>query len=192
MKYTQTPETMYEQVQLNAGIVLHNFDPETGIIDRADIVGATTGGITFTATPTFSDFAADIDNAPTNMKELKRLDTWDVSMSGTFVTIDTASARSLISAADISGNVVAPRNDLLDTDFTDIWWVGDYSNKNDKETGGFLAIHMKNALSTGGFSVKSNKNGKGNFAFTYTAHYSIVDPDEVPFKVYIQQGGETP
>ena len=192
MKYTKIPETTFQQLQLNAGVLLKTFDPETAVVGKADIVGATTGGLSFTATPTFSDFAADIDNAPNNMKEFKQLDAWEITMSGTFVTIDTASAKSLIGSADVSGNVVTPRNDLLDEDFTDLWWVGDYSNENGEENGGFVAIHMKNVLSTGGLSIKSNDNGKGNFAFTYMAHYSVTDPDEVPFKVYIQQGGETP
>jgi hypothetical protein len=91
-------------------------------------------------------------------------------------------------AADVSGNKITPRNDVLADDFEDLWWVGDYSDENSEEAGGFVAIHMMNTLSTGGLSIRSTDNGKGNFAFTYTAHYSMDDPDKVPFEVYVQAG----
>lgn len=188
MKYTKVPETTFQKLQLNAGILLRTFDPETATVERAGIVGATTGGVNFTATPSYSDFGDDIDNVPANMKELKKLDSWAVSMGGTFVTIDAAGAKSLMGAADVSGNKITPRNDLLADDFEDLWWVGDYSDENSEESGGFVAIHMMNTLSTGGLSIRSTDNGKGNFAFTYTAHYSMDDPDKVPFEVYVQAG----
>ena len=188
MKYTKVPETTFQKLQLNAGILLRSFDPETATVERAGIIGATTGGVNFTATPSYSDFGDDIDNVPANMKELKKLDSWAVSMGGTFVTIDAAGAKSLMGAADVSGNKITPRNDVLADDFEDLWWVGDYSDENSEEAGGFVAIHMMNTLSTGGLSIRSTDNGKGNFAFTYTAHYSMDDPDKVPFEVYVQAG----
>lgn len=188
MKYTKIPENTFQTLQLNAGVLLKDFDPQSAEVNRADIIGATTGGVSFTATPSYTDFGEDIDNVPNNMKELKRIDSWEITMSGTFVTIDTEGAKSLIGSADVSGNKITPRNDLKDEDFEDLWWVGDYSNENGEENGGFVAIHMMNALSTGGFSVRSTDNGKGNFDFTYTAHYSMYDPDAVPFEVYVQTG----
>jgi hypothetical protein len=188
LKYTKVPETTFQKLQLNAGILLRSFDPETATVERAGIIGATTGGVNFTATPSYSDFGDDIDNVPANMKELKKLDSWAVSMGGTFVTIDAAGAKSLMGAADVSGNKITPRNDVLADDFEDLWWVGDYSDENSEEDGGFVAIHMMNTLSTGGLSIRSTDNGKGNFAFTYTAHYSMDDPDKVPFEVYVQAG----
>lgn len=188
MKYTKIPENTFQTLQLNAGVLLKDFDPQSAEVNRADIIGATTGGVSFTATPSYTDFGEDIDNVPNNMKELKRLDSWEITMGGTFVTIDTEGAKSLIGSADVIGNKITPRNDLKDEDFKDLWWVGDYSNENGEENGGFVAIHMMNALSTGGFSVRSTDNGKGNFDFTYTAHYSMDDPDAVPFEVYVQTG----
>lgn len=188
MKFTKIPEDTFQKLQLNAGILLDSFDPETASVELTSIFGATTGGINFTATPTFSDFGEDIDNVPKNMKELKELDSWDISLTGTYVTIDANGVLSLIGAGDIEENKITPRNILKEEDFKDIWWVGDYSDENGDSNGGFVAIHMKNALSTGGFSIQSNDNGKGNFAFTYTAHYSIAEQDVVPFEVYVQAG----
>ena len=188
MKYTKIPETTFKNLQLNAGVLLSAFNPESATVANESIIGATTGGVNFTATPTFSDYGEDIDNCPKNMMELKKLDSWDITMSGTYVTVDVNAVKALVGAADVSGNKITPRNDVLLSDFTDIWWVGDYSDKNGETNGGFVAIHMMNALSTGGFAIQSSDNGKGNFAFTYTAHYSMSAQDKVPFEVYVKAG----
>lgn len=188
MKYTKIPENTFKNLQLNAGVLLSAFDPGTATVANESIIGATTGGVNFTATPTYSDKGEDIDNCPKNMKELKKLDYWDINMSGTYVTVDANSVKSLVGAADVSGNKITPRNDLKLTDFTDVWWVGDYSDQNGETNGGFVAIHMMNALSTGGFAIQSSDNGKGNFAFTYTAHYSMDAQGTVPFEVYVKDG----
>ena len=188
MKYTKIPETTFQNLQLNAGVLLSAFNPESATVANESIIGATTGGVNFTATPTFSDYGEDIDNCPKNMKELKKLDAWEISMSGTYVTVDANAVKALVGAADVSGNKITPRNDLKLTDFTDVWWVGDYSDQNGETNGGFVAIHMMNALSTGGFAIQSSDNGKGNFAFTYTAHYSMDAQATVPFEVYVKAG----
>lgn len=195
MKYTQIPETTFKNLQLNAGILLSAFTPGTGELEADDILGATSGGVNFTATPTYSDRGKDVDNCPVNVKELKKLDSWAVTMSGTFVTVTTNLAKTLIGAADIGSpdtTKVTPRNDILTTDFTDLWWVGDYSDVNEDgaSTGkaGFVAIHMINGLSTGGFQIQSGNRAKGQFAFEFTGHYSIEDQSKVPFEVYIQAG----
>lgn len=188
MKYTKIPETAFQNLQLNAGVLLSTFDPGTATVSNESIIGATTGGVNFTATPTFSDYGEDIDNCPKNMMELKKLDSWEITMSGTYVTVDANAVKSLVGAADVSGNKITPRNDLKLADFTDVWWVGDYSDKNGETNGGFVAVHMMNALSTGGFAIQSSDNGKGNFAFTYTAHYSMDAQGTVPFEVYVKAG----
>ena len=46
-----------------------------------------------------------------------------------------------------------------------------------------------NALSTGGFSLQSGDKAKGQFAFSYSAHYSINDVQKVPYEMFIK-GGE--
>lgn len=191
MKFTKIPSTTFQELQLNAGILATGFTPATGTLESADMLGATSGGVNFKATPTYSDFGDDIDNCPKNMMELKQLDSWDIKMSGTFVTVDTAAAKSLIGPADIGttdATKVTPRNSLATTDFDDIWWVGDYSDKNGATNGGYIAIHMMNALSTGGFQVKSGDKAKGQFAFEYTAHFSNSAQYTVPFEVYIKAG----
>lgn len=188
MKFTKIPETTFQKLQLNAGVLLKTFEPSKANVDQASIVGATSGGVSFAATPAFSDFGEDIDNAPKNTKELKRLDSWDVSMSGTFVTMDSTVAKLMMASATASADKITPRNDLAAEDFTDLWWVGDYSDENGETNGGFIAIHMMNSLSTGGFAIQSGDKAKGTFAFTFTGHYSIADQNKVPFEVYVKAG----
>ena len=191
MKFTQIPANTFKELQLNAGILTSNFAPTTGTVESNAMLGATSGGVSFTATPTYTDLGDDIDNCPKNMMELKKLESWEVKMSGTFLTVNTAQAKSLVAAADIGGSdttKVTPRNDVALTDFNDIWWIGDYSDKNGATNGGYIAIHMMNALSTGGFQLQSGDKAKGQFAFEYTAHYSMDAADTVPFEIYIKAG----
>ena len=192
MKYTKIPTDTFKNLQLNAGVLLKSFDVETQTMAADSIVGATSGGVSFTAVPSFIDFGEDIDNCPKNMKERKKLDSWEAKMSGTFASVSKSLAKTLVGAADLSGSKIAPRNDLADADFTDLWWVGDYSEVNEDGTStgkaGFIAIHLLNSLSTGGFSIQSSDKGKGQFEFEFTGHYSMEDQDKVPFEVYVQEG----
>jgi len=177
---TQIPENLFDHVAQNAGVILSSFDPENWTVSRANIIGATTGGINFTDTPTYTDYGDDIDNCPKNVKELKRLDNHEVKASGTYVSITPEQVKALAAAADVSAKTVTPRNDLKTDDFEDIWFVCDYGTDN------AIAIEMKNVLSTGGFAFQTTDKGKSTFAFEYTAHYSMDDPDEVPYKVYFK------
>lgn len=191
MKFTQIPTSTFEELQLNAGVLLADFDPTDGTVPNEDILGATSGGVSFTDTPTFRDDGEDIDNCPKGTKELMRIDSRDISMSGTYITMNTERAKSLIVAADIDTDDpthIIPRSDLAQTDFKDIWWVGDYSDKNGNTNGGFIAIHLMNALSTGGFSLQSGDKAKGQFTFSYSAHYSINNVQKVPYEMFIKAG----
>ena len=193
MKFTKIPSDAFQKLQINAGILTTDFTPATGTIGESGQIGATTGGVNFTATPTYSDFGEDIDNCPKNMKELKKLDSWEAKMTGTFVNADTAIAKLLCGAADIGTSdttKVTPRNDIKGADFDDIWLVGDYSDKNGETNGGFIAIKLLNALSTGGFQLQTADKAKGQFAFEFTGHYSMSAQDTVPFEIYIKAGTE--
>lgn len=191
MKFTQIPASTFEELQLNAGILLSAFEPETGSFERENILGATSGGVSFTDVTEYQDFGEDIDNCPKNTKELKRVNSREIKVSGTYITVNTQRAKSLIAAADVDesdATKITPRDNLEETDFNDIWWVGDYSDKNDETNGGFIAIKLINALSTDGFSLQTGDKSKGQLAFGYTAHYSIEDPSAVPYEMYIKSG----
>lgn len=187
-KFTKIPENAFKEIQLNAGILVSNFTPESAQVSSTDILGATSGGVAFSAVPSFVDFGEDIDNCPKNTKELKQIDSWEIMMSGTFVTVSAELSKKLIGMADVSTTKVTPRNSIAADDFIDLWWIGDYSDKNGETNGGYVAIHMMNSLSTAGFSLQSGDKTKGQFAFEFTAHFSISDQDTVPFEMYVKTG----
>lgn len=189
MKFTQVASDAFAKLQLNAGIILTEFDPATPTVDKTKILGATSGGTAFATNPEYVDFGEDIDNVPPNTKQLKRLQSVAPTMSGTLKTADTAVAKALIGGADIGENgKITPRADLVDADFIDLWWVGDYSDKNGNTNGGFIAIKLANALNTGGFQLQSNDDGKGDFEFEFTGHYDIENIDTLPFEVWVKTG----
>ena len=195
-KFTRIPTNTFQNIAINAGVICTDFTPGTGTIDEADILGATTGGLTITCVPEFADMGEDIDNCPKNTKELKKITSWTVTASGTLVTISAAASKRLLAAADVASNKITPRMDLDDTDstgdFGDIWIVGDYSDKNGAVNGGFVACHVLNALSTGGFSLVTSDGEKAQFAFEFTGHVSIEAQDVVPFEMYVTAGSAEP
>ena len=232
--YTIIPQTAFEEMQLDAGVLLNNFDVASPNVQDSDIICATTGGINASCVPTFQDIAEDVDNAPANLMEYKKLTSWECKLSTTALATSATFIQKTIGAGDITdgttykastdtsvvsgktyytrsgtspnytytavtsptGNpstsnyyevdtvpyTVKARRDLALTDFTDLWWVGDRAD------GGFLAIKLVNALSTGGFTLQTSKNGKGNISVEFTGHVSSANQTEVPMIFYSVEG----
>ena len=181
-KFTVIPQNAFNGLQLDAGVLLKRFNPANPVAPAdADIICATTGGINPVCKPNFSDFGEDVDNVPNNMKEFKHLDSWDCSISTTSLGTTPQLIKMALGCADIDSDdatKIVPRADLSQSDFSDIWWVGDRAD------GGMVAIQLKNALSTEGFSLKTTKNGKGQIALTITGHVSINAQKVVPMVFY--------
>ena len=180
--FTMIPQDTFESLQLEAGVLLQTFDPENpGATTPDDVICPTTGGITVSCVPTYSDMGADVDNAPVNVKELMHLDSWAATMAFTALSTKPEFIKMALGAADIdasnSGKVI-PRRDLSQGDFQEVWWAGDRAD------GGWAAVRLMNALSTGGFSLKTTKSGKGQVSVTLTGHVSINAQDVVPMEFY--------
>jgi len=179
-RFTVIPENTFSALQLDAGILLKRFNPASPGFDDDDIICATTGGINPSCVPTYSDLGEDVDNCPVNMKELKHLDSWECKVSFTSLGTSPELIKLALGCADIDAetSAIKPRKDLAQTDFSDIWWVGDRAD------GGFVAIQIKNALSTGGFSLQTTKSGKGQISVEITGHVSIDDQSTMPMVFY--------
>ena len=182
-KFTKVSQDAFKEIQLEAGLVLNQFDP-TGATDVEDahIVCATTGGIEIACKPTFTDYGEDIDNVPNNMLEFKEVDGWDCSISFTALNASASVIKLALGAADSADGKITPRFDLAEGDTKDIWWVGERAD------GGFVACCLKNALSTEGLALKTTKKGKGQLSCTLTGHVSIAAQDVVPMEFYVQEG----
>ena len=186
-KFSVIPLNTFKELQTDAGVLLRSFDPSNPALVNDTIICATTGGINPTCKPSYSDMGEDVDHCPAGMMELKHLDSWDCGLSFTALGITPEVIRMALGVADVDeqnkGKIV-PRMKLKDTDFSDIWWVGDRSD------GGFVAVCLKNALSTDGFSLQTTKNGKGQISVNLAGHVSINNPKEVPMEFYSIEGEE--
>lgn len=192
MEFTKVPANTFQTLQINAGIVADGFTPSTAT--AGSILGATTGGLQFASNPEYEDFGEDVDNVPANTWQLKRVKSYDPALSGNFVTITANLAKQLSGAGAVSSGQIVPNHTLVAGDFDDIWFIGDYSDKNESGTNmtaGYVAIHLMNALNTTGFQIQTQKDGKGQFPFEYHGHYDMTDPDEAPFEIYIAAGTAT-
>lgn len=177
---TRVTSDFFDDVQLDAGILVKNWDPThpTTVTD-AMIVCATTGGINPKCVPTYSDLFEDVDNAPNGSKEGMHLDKWDCSISTTAVNHDLDTIRLALGAAEKVGTKVTPRSYIKDADFTDLAWMGDMAS------GDVAVVLIKNALSSGGYSLQTTKNGKGQLSLEISGHPSIADMDDIPMEFYI-------
>lgn len=184
-RFTRISEDAFDALQTNAGVLLTEFDPANPyVIPSSDsILATTTGGVSPVCSAKYSDFGEDVDNVPDNMMEFKQLTGWTCTMGFTTIKFNAENTVWALGAADktLLANgvaVVKPRSNVNLSDYKTIWWVGDKAN------GGAYAIKLMNALSTGGMSVQSTKNGKGTNAVTLTGHVSIEAQDVVPMEFY--------
>ena len=186
MKFTKIPQSTFDELQINAGILVKDFDVATGTFADSDMITATTGGITVSVKPTYEDFGSDIDNCAKNTMELKRITETEVTISTTALNINEDLLLYMLGAGDkddVTGAIL-PRKDLKTTDFKTIWWIGDLSNN------GYIAVKVSNALSTDGFSIKTTDKGKGNISITLTGHVSINAQDVIPAEFYLGDGDD--
>ena len=187
-RFTQVKYGAFKEIQVEAGVVVKYFDPSNPTLDRSNILFTTSGGITITAKPSYTDYFEDVDNVPNNTMEGKQVDDWECSLAFTALDTSAEGVRIQLGAADIDltdTNRITPRRDLKLSDFEDLWWVGDRAD------GGLVAVQVLNALSTDGFTLKTTKKGKGTTSVTLTGHYSLDAVDTVPMNFYVIEGDES-
>lgn len=181
MKFTKIPESTFRELQVNAGVILTAFDPAEGTLDMEALVTATTGGIKLDIVPTIEDFGSDVDNCPKNTKELARKTETDITMSCTALNFNEATVKLALGAAEtrLADGAIELRTDLKQTDFKTIWFVGDLAD------GGFIAVKLIDALSTGGFTLQTSDKGKGKTGLTFKAFASLAEQDKAPVEIYL-------
>lgn len=173
-------EDDFNEMQFDSGFIVKNFNPATFTApSHSDIVDVTSGNIGFSLSPTLVDLGSDVNNLHGVFKELQYLSQWSgAQLTYTSLGFSPAKYKRNLGAADISGNKVTPRMYLSNNDFENIAWVGKLVG------GGFAAIVLKNAMSTGGVSISTSKDGKGTNSVTMTGFMSISDQNTVPAEFY--------
>lgn len=184
----QLPEDFTNALSTGAGLILSDFNP-TSVLDaetiKSNILFATDGGVSTSCVFSYGDHASGLDNSTPNTKQLVYVTGVECTMSGTAKTVTQASAKALLAHADAEGDELiefTPRMNVSLSDFNSYWFVAPYGTQ-----GGFVAVQLKDALNTGGFSWQSANNEKGSFAFTFKGFSDIENPSEIPFKYYIKK-----
>lgn len=171
-----------QHMQVDAGLLVKTFNIANPVAPTdANIVCATSGDFSITCEPETEDFFEDVNNAPNNTMEGKRITGWNCELGITCLEITEDTLVLALGAADVDANgAVNPRVQYRLTDFKSLYWLGDMVDE-DK----LFVIAMDNTVSTGGLSFTSTKNGKGGLELTLTPHASLANMDKVPMAFYV-------
>ena len=181
-KAKKVAATAAQNIQVDAGLLLKSFDVTNPVEPAdADIVCATSGDFSISAVPEVNDFFEDVNNAPTNTMEGKRITGWTCSLGVTCleVTADTLALALGASKTNANGGI-APRDQYEIADFKTLYWIGDMV---DADT--LFVVKMDHTVSTGGLSFTASNNGKGQLALTLTPHASLSDVTQSPMEFYL-------
>ena len=75
---TKLSEDAASKMQVNAGLLLNTFDIKNPVEPLDEhIICETTGDYSISCVPTTEDFFEDVNNAPNNTKEGKRITGWE-------------------------------------------------------------------------------------------------------------------
>ena len=185
----------YKSLQLNAGVILVNFDLSpysdaaalktalaTEIQDGVNLLGATRGGGTFTITRDIREVEAD--GARSRFKGSEIVDNADAFLSTTLIEITPDHLKSVLGSVTVDDSnpnhiVMTLHTAFEDEDYLDsVVWVGDTSE-------GFMAIELLNALNTADFTFTYSDKNEGTANVEYHAHQEDVESNEdLPAKLH--------
>lgn len=175
------PDT-FQNLQLNAGVFLKNFDysgiETTDALEDAalaaleaggeNILGATIGGGSFQCTPEIRN--VEVDGKRYEFVGSTVNDKWTVKLTGTMKECRPQNFKDALICADMTTNAagtvttVKVRTDIEDSDYIPtLCWVGDTSR-------GFVMIDIKNALNLTGANFTFTDKGEGTLPFEFQAH----------------------
>lgn len=181
-KATRITADAAEKMQINAGVLLNEFDIENPVAPAdSAIVCETTGDFSITCSPTTEDLFADVNNAPVNTMEGKHITGWTCGLTVTALSVTLETIKLSLGAAEIgAGGGVHPRDDFKLDDFVPLYWIGDMIDDTK-----LLVVAMDNTVSTGGLSISTTNKGKGKLGLTLTPHASLEDQTKIPMAFYV-------
>ena len=174
----------FENLQLNAGMFLANFDYSTatdaatlGALLKTErektsgsaLIGATRGG----GTPNTRSIEAD--GKREEWKGSSVNDGWTIKLTTTLLEINATNLKRSFGTADVTDtekkHTIKIRTDIKDADYIDsLVWVGDTSK-------GYVLIAIKNALNTAGATLTWTDKGEGTIPVEFTAHQDGLETD---------------
>lgn len=191
----------FENLQLNAGIFLKNFD-YSSIADAAalktaiasaiaagtNILGATRGGGSFVATRELRTPDADGKRYP--FVGDKFVDSVDARLSTTLIEMTAQNVKDAFGSAEITTSgkksTIKLKTAIGTEDYlTSLCWIGDLAD------GRLVLISLDNALNTADFNLTFTDKGEGTLPVEFHAHQGdVLDYDYAPFEiVYFEPDG---
>ena len=189
--------TTFQRLELNAGVFLKNFSGtltssvtnaatfktalDAAITARTNILGATRGGGTFTATPESRQIEADGMRYPIIGSTV--YDSWDCHLTGTMIEAYPGNWNLVLPTGTVttSGQIDTLKfaTALESTDYlTTLDWVSILSD------GTYLMITLKNALQVGAITFTFADKNEGTLPFDFKAHAATLSSqDEAPVEI---------
>lgn len=185
----------FNNLQLNAGIFLLNFDYSAianaaalktavaaAITAGTNILGMTRGGGTFTITREVR--TPEVDGRRYAFKGDKFVDSMDGYLSGTLIEVTPENIKRVMSTSDIAtsgAKTTITFHTAIDaaTDYIEhLCWVGDLAD------GRFVLIEIDNAFNTADFSLTFADKNEGTIPFEFHAHQGdVLDYDNLPCRI---------
>ena len=189
-----TPQTA-QNLQLDAGIFVRGLaDPSkfTGTVTTpAKTIGATSGGGSFTAIPTFRNIFEDLDGARGVYKSGQVIDSWEIKLTTTIKEMTAENLKLALAAADTTAassgkyDTTVARLEVKEEDYLDNFCFIGTINGQDTP----VIVEMKNVLNMNGLNLTVADKATGSVSLELQAHFDLSKPDEVPFKIYTPKVG---
>lgn len=184
----------FENLQLNAGIFLKNFDYSslddttelkaaiaTAITAGTTLLGATRGGGSFTVTREIR--TPDVDGKRYGFVGDSFVDSVDARLSTTLIEItpeNIVTAFGSASSTTSGAKTTIKLGTAIDTTdyIASLCWIGDLAD------GRMVLIKLDNALNTADFTLTFTDKGEGTLPVEFHAHQSDVNSyDYAPFEI---------
>ena len=182
-------------LQLDAGIFVRGLaDPSTfngTVTTPAKTIGATSGGGSFTAIPTFRNIFEDLDGARGVYKGGQVIDSWEIKMTTTIKEMTAENLKLALAAADTTAassgkyDTTVARLEVKEEDYLDNFCFIGTINGQDTP----VIVEMKNVLNMNGLNLTVADKATGSVSLELQAHFDLSKPDEVPFKIYTPKVG---
>lgn len=182
-------EKTTQHLVFDAGAFFKNYDVEKDTVETAmsKLIGATKGGGSFKAVPTFRTI--ELDGMRGALKGTKILESWEVTIGANVAEVTPENiALSLGVAGEIETaekptgagyRKVTGKMCISDKDYVDnITWVGTLSGSKDP-----VIIQVFNALNTKGLELGFEDKGELVIEMEFEGHFDMKKK-EVPFAIY--------
>ncbi len=182
-------EKTTKHLALDAGAFFKNYKVDTDTFDSAvsggKLIGATKGGGSFKAVPTFR--TVELDGMRGAVKGTKILESWEVTIGANVAEVTEDNLKISLGVTNDTDSPLQPenykkitgKNCISDKDYLEnITWVGTLSGSKDP-----VIIQVYNALNTKGLELSFEDKGELVIEMEFEGHFDMKKK-EVPFAIY--------